>query len=131
MRGIVTIPRLRRSASWPAVNSSLGLGDAYAGVAERGGQLADLAGRAGLDRVVDLPRVTAGRTDQFGNTQMDQLRIVRHPRRCRPRIVFWCFRVWNQPDDVFAFVADVGQRLMVVPHPADLADAVLAESLME
>ncbi len=47
-----------------------------AGVVERLSQLADLAGSAGLDGVVDLPGITPGGAGQFGDTQVDQRRIV-------------------------------------------------------
>ena len=81
------VDRMRRVVAVPGlVEALLGLeelivrlGDAYTRSAERAGQLVDLTGRARLDGVVDLPWVVAGGTDEFGNTQVDQLGIVRHP----------------------------------------------------
>ena len=78
MRRVVAVPRLVE----PLLGLEelvVGLGDAHTRGAERGGQLVDLTGRARLDGVVDLPWIAAGGADEFGNTQVDQLRIVRHP----------------------------------------------------
>ena len=78
MRRIVAVPCFVE-ALLGLIELLVGLCDAQARVSEGGGKLADLTRCACLNRVIDLPGVTAGRTDQFGNAEMDQLRIARHP----------------------------------------------------
>ena len=67
MCGVVAIPGLLE-ALLGLKKLFVGLGDARASGTKRAGQLADLAGCARLDRVVDLPRIASGRADEFGNT---------------------------------------------------------------